>query len=1269
MFSVSASPIDREQLEQAIALLEDHRPELGDAVIELALAPLRFRLAILTQPTPSAADLRGERKFITVMFADLAGFTALSESMDPEAVRDLMNACFELLVPVIEKYQGTLDKFIGDGLMALFGAPATHENDPENALRAALEMAALLDDFNATRGTDLGLHFGINTGTVVAGGLGIAGRQGYSVMGDGVNVASRLEGISQRGEIIVGPDTYRLTAPLFEFDALPPIKLKGKTRPVTAYRLRCLKHAPGSIRGIAGMDSPLIGRTAECEALHQALTALQSGHGGLVTLVGEAGLGKSRLMAEIQCSAPEAVTWVEGRSLSYGSSIAYLPWINMLRSIIGVTPDAPPEVVRAALRIKLAAQHLEHAGHVYSYLGHLLSLPLEMHAAAKLKGLDSEAIKSATFQAVETFIRQIAHATPLVIVGEDMHWADPTSLALWEYLMPLVTDTPLLMIAVMRPERECGCWQLREIAMQRYSTFHTNLWLDPLSAVDSETLMGHLLQAEHLPPDLREKIAQHTEGNPFYVEEVIRSLIDTGAITYDESASLWQVRRQVVEIEIPDTLHGVLIARIDRLQAETKRVLQLAAVIGRSFLYRVLAEIAHEERSLDARLLTLVQQQMIRERARQPELEYIFKHQLTQEAAYNGLLKKERTEFHHQVGEALEHLFPDQTNEIVGLLAYHWERAGENDRAIHYLIQAGQLAAEQFANDEAIQYYHRALALLPDDNYIVRYDLLIACDIVYDLMADRARQFQNLQDLEALVEAAGNDSWRSQAAQRWANYYCGIGNYADAQDQAQKAVRLGEVARNLDSQAGGYFIWGRTLRLEQRFDAARDRLIQGLAVARAASNRALEGNILRNIGNVYYFQRDLVNGKACIEQALHIHREIGDRSSEAASLNSLGLICTELGDPEANRTCLEQALAIYREIGDRYGQGMVLSNLGDYYRGQFQYEQAKECYERGLISWKQAEYPVGEANILNNMGWLDLRQGHFTIAQADFEQAISIAEMAGNLARCAEASSGLGCVAEALANYTQAHQYFERALTLYKELGDQSNIFQEQIDLALVSRRLGELENAKLSLTELLRQCQQKGNADFRDFECACLQMLAIVTYQQDDHSTAQAYSRQALELAQAKNDLLNQSTSLIGLGHALTGLHEIDSAIDAYQNALKLLRQLSPRQRQQIDALAGLAELALVRQDISQAMTYMNEIQPFLADGHLEGAIEPMWIYLTCYRTLQTAGDPKATHLLRTAYELLQDRAARLEEAQRRTFLDNIPAHHEILVTWENIL
>jgi ABC-type oligopeptide transport system substrate-binding subunit/class 3 adenylate cyclase len=778
-------------LEEAIAALEAQRASLGDAAVDAAVAALRQQLAALegveAPPEPSAPALTGERKLVTIMFADISGFTALAETMDPEAVRDLMNACFERLVPVIEKYEGTVDKFIGDEIMALFGAPVAHENDPERALRAALDMMEALAEFNAERGTGgptelaegstelaevLGLHFGINTGLVIAGGLGTRQRQAYSVMGDAVNLAARLEDASERGEILVGPDTYRLTAPLFEYEALEPIRVKGKSEPVSVYRLLAAKPVPGPVRGIHGLESPLVGREAEFHALKEAVERLQSGVGGIVTLVGEAGLGKSRLVAELEGATHLRgalhlrlhLAWVEGRCLSYGTSIAYLLWLDVLRGLLGVTSQAPPIAVRDRLQEQTESLCPGQVETVYPYLARLMSLPLRDEDETPLRDVEGEDLKTGTFRAVESLLESATWRRPLVVVCEDLHWADPTSIELLEYLLPLTDRAPLLFLCAFRPERGHGCWALRESAARRYRYGHTDLWLEPLSPAESQTLVVNLLRAEGphpepvegLPAELRGRILGHAEGNPFYVEEIIRSLMDSETIARDETTGRWRTTREVADIHIPDTLHGVLVARIDRLQEETKRILQLAAVVGRVFLYRVLAAIAQEERQIDGHLLTLQREEMIHERARTPELEYVFKHHLTQEAAYNGLLKKERRAYHRQVAEALERLFPERLEELVALLAHHWERAEEPDKAVGYLSRAGDQARLAYAHREAADYYQRALALLKAvEEYERAARTLMKLGLTYHTSLDFRRARQAYEEGFALWQRAG----------------------------------------------------------------------------------------------------------------------------------------------------------------------------------------------------------------------------------------------------------------------------------------------------------------------------------------------------------------------------------------------------------------------------------------------------------------------------------------------------------------------------------
>jgi class 3 adenylate cyclase/tetratricopeptide (TPR) repeat protein/regulation of enolase protein 1 (concanavalin A-like superfamily) len=993
----------RKQLEQAMAALEAQRASLGDAVVEVALAPLREKLAALTKAGASTSELQGERKLVTVMFADLSGFTALAERLDPEAVRETMNACFEHLVPVIEKYEGAVDKFIGDEIMALFGAPVAHENDPERALRAALEMVEALGKLNADRGTDLGLHFGINTGLVIAGDIGTRERQAYSVMGDAVNLASRLEDASERDEILVGPDTYRLTAPLFEFQALTPMRMKGKAEPVLVYRLLAAKAIPGPLRGIAGIESPLVGRQAELRALAEAVERLQAGVGSIVTLVAEAGLGKSRLVAEVRRGVVTTpVHWVEGRCLSYGASIAYLLWLDVLRGLLGVTPEAAPAAVGDVLRERVQAVCPGRTEEVTPYLARLMSLPLTADDETALRGLEGEGLKLAVFHAVETLLEGAAGQRPLVVVCEDMHWADPTSMELLEQLLALTDRAPLLFICVFRPETEHGCWRVKETAARLYRHRHADVWLDPLSAAESETLVGNLLRVEDLPPQLRARILGAAEGNPFYVEEIVRSLMESGAFVYDAASGRWQAAGDVAEIAIPDTLHGVLMARLDRLHEETKRVLQLASVIGRIFLYRVLKAIAEEEGALDAHLLTLQRGQLIRERARLPELEYIFKHHLTQEAAYDSLLKKERRLYHRQVAEALERLFPDRLEEQVGWLAHHWERAEEPEKAAGYLLRAGDQGRLAYANQEAIDTYRRALVLL-------------------------ARP--------PLAQARAE--WRLAALKGLGQVYVGMGEVAGAEEPFRQALALGQEMRLAPRELARLYYWlGEAAFWQSRYD---DMLRLGEEGLRLLGDdvESAEAILMNHLIAVPYamkkgdeqryreygyrtaqfilrlpYAEELRPAYSCIAEAYWAGKNVeealrwrqafedlamrhGDLRGLAQAYHLAGWFSSDRGDLQGALAPCRQALALFTRIADAKHASWVLLLLGRIFLARGDLSQAEEHVDKWLAMARAVGNKEDVAEAYCDVGRVSLCQGAWEKAGDAFQKAALIAREIG----------------------------------------------------------------------------------------------------------------------------------------------------------------------------------------------------------------------------------------------------------------------------------
>jgi ABC-type oligopeptide transport system substrate-binding subunit/class 3 adenylate cyclase len=696
------------------------------------LVPKQFAERLLA----TRGQVGKERRIVTILFSDVENSTPMAEKLDPEEWTEIMDGAFDVLIEPIYRYEGTLARLMGDAILAFFGAPVAHEDDPERACRAALEIiegakryAARLEEERGITGFDV--RVGINTGLVVVGEVGSDLRVEYTAMGDAINLAKRVESAAEPGTLLITEDTHKLLAHLFETKALGSIEVKGKTEPVSVYRVLAPKALPDRLWGIAGLESPLVGREAEFGALLEALKRLQAGVGGIVTLVGEAGLGKSRLVAELRKRAvPSSMQWVEGRCLSYGTSIAYQLWLNVLHGLLGVTADAGPGAVRDALRECVQVLCPEHADDVYPYLARLMSLrpepverlrpelreglPLGAEHETSVRDVEGEKLKFATFRAVETLIQCAATNRPLVLVCEDLHWADPTSIDLLERLLSLSDHASLLLICVFRPQRELGSWHIRETAARLYAHRHTDLRLESLSVTESAALLSHLLRMPSLLKSFQQRVLNYAEGNPFYVEEVIRSLIDSGAIVRDEASGSWRVTQDLDELQIPDTLHGVLMARIDRLPEEARRVLQMAAVIGRIFSYRLLAAIAQKESGLEQHLLTLQRQQMIRERARWPELEYIFKHHLTEEAAYNGLLKSQRRVFHRRVAETMEILFSDRIEEQVGLLAHHWEGAEEPEKAVPYLLMAGDQLRALYANAEAERFYQAAVRILQE---------------------------------------------------------------------------------------------------------------------------------------------------------------------------------------------------------------------------------------------------------------------------------------------------------------------------------------------------------------------------------------------------------------------------------------------------------------------------------------------------------------------------------------------------------------------------
>src|ERR671910_455775 len=462
--------------------------------------------------------VEGERKYVTVLFADVVDSTGLGERLDPEQVAEIMNGAFAFLNASVTKYGGTVARLLGDAIIAFFGAPVAHEDDAERAVRAGLEIQAKAREYaQVTRG-DYGVDFevrvGINTGLAVLAAMGGELRTEYTAMGDTTNVAARMQAAAIPGTVLISASTYHLVKELFEFKARGATMIKGKSAPIATYEVLATKAVPGKVRGLEGLASPLVGRNAEYKLLNDRLNEVREGRGAFVAVIGEAGLGKSRLLAEISESAKSGsqVAWLEGRALSYEQAVTYFPWRQVIRGAIGAKEGEAPEAVREKLHSDPACGAMSEGD------------ALVEHIAAANRG----------------YLRARANLIPTVIVLDDLHWADTASLDLLLSVAGLVEDLPLLITCLLRPDKDAPSWSAMEEARSKLGASYTEILLEPLDGAHSKELLGNLLYIEDLPESVRKLILNKAEGNPFFVEEVIRTLIDSEYIVQENNH--WRAR-------------------------------------------------------------------------------------------------------------------------------------------------------------------------------------------------------------------------------------------------------------------------------------------------------------------------------------------------------------------------------------------------------------------------------------------------------------------------------------------------------------------------------------------------------------------------------------------------------------------------------------------------------------------------------------------------------------------------------------------------------
>jgi serine/threonine protein kinase/tetratricopeptide (TPR) repeat protein len=653
-----------------------------------------------------------ERRLATVMFAEISGYSEMLKAVDVEEAPQVISRCLAMLNSSCLKYGGQVDKITENTLMVVFGVPQSVEDAPKKAINAAIELRESLARFNQEEGLKrpLAIQIGIHTGTVIAGPLGPGDARGYSIMGEPVELALELKDASPQGEITVGLLTFRSTKNEFDYQELKPIVPKDRREPIPVYRLlsgkaRVHRARLGSERMIF---SEMVGRSRELDKLKLHVLKAINGEGSIVNIIGEAGIGKSRLIAELtQQGESKRVNFLIGRALSFGQNLSFHPLIDILKNWAAIAEDDTPLNSFQKLEQAIRSVYPEGVAEVFPFIATLMGIKIAGQDAKRIEAVAGESLEKLIMKNLRELIVKAAASRPIVFVIEDLHWADLSSIELLGSLCRLAENNRILFINVFRPNYEDTSERLLKTIRTRYPKLASDIILEPLDDTQCGTLIDNLLHTKDLPEHIMGLIAKRAEGNPFFIEEVARSFIDDGVV--EKKNGHFFVTEKIDSVIIPETVHDVIMARVDKLDEQTKSLLKIASVIGRYFFYSILTEVAKSVREIDDKLEYLKEIQLIRERRRRAEIEYLFKHALARESVYSSILLKKRKELHLSVARSIETIFRDRLNEFYGMLALHYSLGEDLEKAEEYLVKAGEEALKAAASSEAIHFYQEAL--------------------------------------------------------------------------------------------------------------------------------------------------------------------------------------------------------------------------------------------------------------------------------------------------------------------------------------------------------------------------------------------------------------------------------------------------------------------------------------------------------------------------------------------------------------------------------
>ncbi len=1058
---------------------------------------------------PRNPRIAPDRRQVTVMFANYLGISDLVDALgekNPQVVTQHLNNYFVKMTDIVEEYEGTvarMDQYaVGDRFIVFFGAPRAHEDDPVRAVYTALEMQQAMKEHFAALQTSEGIfrfrqRIGINTGVLFAGNAGAPDlRQEYTLMGDDINMAARLMSKSNWQEIFISDRTQERIAAYCETADKGEMQVKGKSIPVHVYQVLRRRAEIGQARGIAGASTSLIGRDEALQKLLAAGQNLLAGRGGLISVIGDSGLGKSRLLSEVRArlSAGEErpnLRWIHVQGLSFSEQVGYWLAAQMVRGSLDLDPAESDD---KALLFSLweSGEKLlgkEKARQAMPFLIHMVGLELEGEWGQRVKSLDARVRQKQTLWAAREYFTALADQCPVLVVIDDLHFADEASLALFQDLLQCVVQAPLLLCFLYRPLRDKGCWRIHDFIENNFPRRHSELYIPPLPRPQSEELLGQLLPGALLSEAVRDEIHSKCAGNPFYIEEVVRSLIAGGAVV-KLADDTWQVTEKMASITVPATLQGAIIARMDRLSEDVRQALQLAAVIGRRFQVEILNKLAAQSAELADWLAQLERSDLILPEQARPDA-YIFPDALVQEVAYDNLLVQRRQEVHQRVGETLEAIFAAQAEqkgvpveEIQAqeceLLAYHFRLSNHREKAVRYLELAGKRAQGGFANATAVQHYSELLGLLDQDDsaWEKRFDILARRQRIHGLTG---KQDARLADLNIMLESAQahGDTFRAgDALNELADLYQSMGRYDEAKATASEALAIKVGLNDIDGQA----------------------------------------DALNTLGILEYFRGNYTESQPLLEQAVALRKQITDGEGEAWSTMYLGMIHVMQGDFSAAARLHAHALELAEARQDMFQTGIHVTNLARVLLGLGDYPQAIEKLQHGLEMKTRIGDRMGQGFNLYLIGLALIYEGRLDEAESWLNRSKELREQIKDSRGLSYCLHGLGLLALERQNWPQAVELLALAHQSRAGLGLKNETIESLSYLAKARLLAGDPAQALADSTQavegmaLQKEMQEAPQIYFN--HARILQANQIAAYEDYENLAREAIDRQAQRIA-----------------------------------------------------------------------------------------------------------------------------------------------------------